>query len=74
MVYFQNDFANRSIKLKIFTFTSHLQHSRLCRISLDNTTLAFGSGFYIRYNAAAHVVNSSLNVWAFARSSVSLYR
>ena len=54
-LYFQNYFANRSIKLE--SFTSHLQYLHPCCIRY--TTLAFGSCCLCWYNTAAHVVNST---------------
>ena len=42
-MYFQNYFANRSVKLE--GFTSHLQH--LCRCCSSYTTLVFGSSLYM---------------------------
>ena len=53
MMYFQNYFANRSIKFE--SFTSHLKYSRPCCIK--NATLAFGLSFYIRFNTAVHPVS-----------------
>ena len=55
MMYFQNYFANRSIKFE--SFTSHLKYSR--PFCIRNATLAFGLSFYIRFNMAVHVVNRS---------------
>ena len=54
-MHFQNYFANSSIKLEILT--SHLQHSRPCYIS--GIQLSPSARVYIRYNTAAHVVNST---------------
>ena len=49
-MYFQNYFANRSIKLE--SFTSHLQHSHPCCIRYQTRVCI------CRYNTATHVVNS----------------
>ena len=43
---------------RIFDKYKHL-HSHLIRVVLDIQHLAFGSSWYIQYNMAAHIVNST---------------
>ena len=54
-MYFQNYFANGSIKLE--SFTSHIQH--LCRVVSDVQFLPLAQVCICWYNMAAHVVNST---------------
>jgi hypothetical protein len=54
-VYFENYFANELIRWVVFYVVYNIR----VRVVSDIQTLAFGSSLYIRYNTAAHVVNST---------------
>ena len=56
-------------------FLSRLQHSRPCCIGYTTLAYKFGSSLYIRYNTAAHVVNSTYKAYYIhtTRSTIGLH-
>jgi hypothetical protein len=66
---FQNGVSNSNEKWSIndiLSFPPSIKSIRV-RVVSDIQTLVFGSSLYIRYNTAAHVVNSTLKTRAGVR-------